>query len=114
MVLDAKLAGTISALLFFLVAWLLAYGIGKTRKSSGLKLSLFLVSSGLLLFVVPPPIAILGQFGVVEIAQPGHAGGNFIAPYLAGGLLAMIVFAVRIRRKGAAGVQGKANEQNVP
>ena len=85
MTLSAFLAGLLSAALFGVLAILVAL-LGKRLRRPAQAWRIGLQCAGLLLvlFTVPPPLLWLPQLTIVDA---GHAGMNFMLPYLMGGLV---------------------------
>jgi hypothetical protein len=101
MELQAWQAGLVSGAAFALVALLSALAVRRMaavrREWVGLSLVACLVAFALL---VPPPLVLLGRIGVVTFLNDGHAGYNFLAPYLAI-CVASVIAAAAIVRRGA-------------
>jgi uncharacterized membrane protein YhaH (DUF805 family) len=84
MELQASHAGLVSGALFALIALAGALGVRRLRASSRSWGRLILLAAlALVALIVPPPLVFLAQGGAFVIANGGHAGSAFIAPYLA-------------------------------
>jgi hypothetical protein len=67
------------------------------RRWVGLLLLFVLAAVALL---VPPPLVLLGRSGAFTIVNEGHAGGAFVAPYLAICVVAITVAAALVLQRG--------------
>jgi uncharacterized membrane protein len=98
MQLTALTVAVVSALLYAAVAIVSGEAARRLEARRG---SLILLAGALVLglVLVPPPLVLLARAGYIEVTDPGHAGINFMGPYVLLGLASIVAALVVANRR---------------